>query len=57
MFVADPISPVFKVYPLKGSFKGYWSMNVDGDVRVLHIMDGDSTVIFGLIGTRSQLYG
>lgn len=57
MFVADPISPVFKVYPLKGSFKGYWSMNVDGDVRVLHVMDGDSTVIFGLIGTRSQLYG
>ena len=57
LFVADPTLPVLKVHPLRGNFKGYWSMNVNGDVRALYIVDGDSIVIFGLIGTHSQLYG
>jgi len=57
LFVVDPTLPVLKVHPLKGNFAGYWSMNVNGDVRALYIIDGDSTVIFGLIGTHSQLYG
>lgn len=57
LFVTDPTLPVLKVHPLKGNFKGYWSMNVNGDVRALYIMDGDSIVIFGIIGTHSQLYG
>jgi len=57
LFVVDPTLPVLKVHPLKGNFAGYWSMNVNGDVRALYIIDGDSIVIFGLIGTHSQLYG
>lgn len=57
LFAVDPTLPVLKVHPLKGKFKGYWSMNVNGDVRALYIVDGDSIVIFGLIGTHSQLYG
>jgi addiction module RelE/StbE family toxin len=57
LFAVDPTLPVLKVHPLKGNFKGYWSMNVNGDVRALYIMDCDSIVIFGLIGTHSQLYG
>jgi addiction module RelE/StbE family toxin len=57
LFATDPTLPVLKVHPLKGKFKGYWSMNVNGAVRALYIMDGDSIVIFGLIGTHSQLYG
>ena len=57
LFAIDPTLPVLKVHPLKGNFKGYWSMNVNGDVRALYIMDGDSIVIFGLIGTHSKLYG
>jgi addiction module RelE/StbE family toxin len=57
LFAVDPTLPVLKVHPLKGNFKGYWSMNVNGDVRALYIMDGDSIIIFGLIGTHSQLYG
>ena len=57
LFAADPTLPVLKVHPLKGNFKGYWSMNVNGDLRALYIMDGDSIVIFALIGTHSQLYG
>ena len=57
LFAMDPTLPVLKVHPLKGNFKGYWSMNVNGDVRALYIMEGDSIVIFALIGTHSQLYG
>jgi addiction module RelE/StbE family toxin len=57
LFAVDPTLPMLKVHPLKGNFAGYWSMNVNGDVRALYIMDGDSIVIFGLIGTHSQLYG
>jgi addiction module RelE/StbE family toxin len=57
LFSIDPTLPMLKVHPLKGNYAGYWSMNVNGDVRALYIMDGDSIVIFGLIGTHSQLYG
>jgi addiction module RelE/StbE family toxin len=57
LFFIDPTLPMLKVHPLKGNFAGYWSMNVNGDVRALYIMDGDSIVVFGLIGTHSQLYG
>ena len=57
LFAVDPTLPILKVHPLKGNFKGYWSMNVNGDVRALYIMDGDAIVIFALIGTHSQLYG
>ena len=57
LFAADPTLPVLKVHPLKGKYRGYWSMNVNGDIRALYVMDGDLIVIFGLIGTHSQLYG
>ena len=57
LFTVDPTLPMLKVHPLKGEFKGYWSMSVSGDLRVLYIMDGDTIVIFALIGTHSQLYG
>jgi len=57
LFAIDPTLPVLKVHPLKGNFAGYWSMNVNGDIRALYIMTGDTIIIFGLIGTHSQLYG
>jgi addiction module RelE/StbE family toxin len=57
LFVADPTLPMLKVHPLKGEYKGYWSMSVSGDIRALYIMDGDTIVIFALIGSHSQLYG
>jgi addiction module RelE/StbE family toxin len=57
LFSVDPTLPMLRVHPLKGNFAGYWSMNVNSDVRALYIVDGDSIVIFGIIGTHSQLYG
>ncbi len=57
LFMIDPTLPKLRVHPLKGKFAGYWSMNVNGDVRALYIMKGDTLIIFALIGTHSELYG
>ncbi len=57
LFVEDPTSPVLRVHPLKGSYRGYWSMNISGDIRAMYLKRGDELVIFALIGTHSQLYG
>ncbi len=57
LFTVDPTLPMLKVHPLKGQYKGYWSMSVSGDIRALYIMNGDTIVIFALIGSHSQLYG
>jgi addiction module RelE/StbE family toxin len=57
LFLADPTDPRLRVHPLKGAFAGYWSMNINGDLRALYRHDGDEIVIFALIGTHSQLYG
>lgn len=57
LFVKDPTNPMLRVHPLKGSYSGYWSMNVSGDLRALYLKKGDDLVIFALIGTHSQLFG
>lgn len=57
LFLDDPTAPQLRVHPLKGTFAGYWSMNVNGDLRALYRLVGDELVIFALIGTHSQLYG
>ena len=56
-FLRDSTAPELRVHPLKGNFLGYWSMNISGDLRVLYYQEGNITVVFALIGTRSQLYG
>lgn len=57
LFIRDPTNPKLRVHPLKGSFSGYWSMNISGDIRAIYLKKGDELVIFALIGTHSQLYG
>ena len=57
LFSLDPTNPKLRVHPLKGKFAGYWSMDVSGDIRALYIKRGEELIIFGLIGTHSQLYG
>lgn len=57
LFLDDPGHPFLRVHPLKGTFVGYWSMNISGDLRALYRRDGDDIIIFALIGTHSQLYG
>lgn len=57
LFLSDPTHTLLRVHPLKGKFAGYWSMNVNGDIRALYRVSGDEIIIFALIGTHSQLYG
>ncbi len=57
LFIADPTDLRLRVHPLKGRFSGYWSLNINGDLRALYLWEGDELVIFALIGTHSNLYG
>jgi addiction module RelE/StbE family toxin len=57
LFTIDPTHPKLRAHPLKGELAGYWSMNVNGDIRALYIMQGETIIIFALIGSYSQLYG
>jgi addiction module RelE/StbE family toxin len=57
LFLVDPTSPQLRVHPLKGKFAGYWSLNVNGDIQALYLLEGETMVIFALIGTHSELYG
>lgn len=57
LFLDDPTAPQLRVHPLKGAFAGYWSMNINGDLRALYRLVGDELIVFALIGTHSQLYG
>ena len=56
LFLVDPTNSTLRVHPLKGSFRGYWSMNVNGDFRALYLRRGEEIIIFALIGTHSGLY-
>ena len=57
LFVEDSSNEVLRNHPLRGSFAGYWSINISGDLRALYRKEGDEIIIFALIGTHSQLYG
>ncbi len=57
LFMNDPTAPQLRVHPLKGAYAGYWSMNVNGDIRALYTIRGDEVIIFALIGSHSELYG
>lgn len=57
LFLSDPTAPQLRVHPLKGKFAGYWSLNINGDLRALYLKKGDEIIIFALIGTHSELYG
>jgi addiction module RelE/StbE family toxin len=56
LFLIDPTAPQLRIHPLKGKFAGYWSMNINGDIRALYTVRGDEIIIFALIGSHSQLY-
>jgi addiction module RelE/StbE family toxin len=58
IFIADQSDRRLRIHPLKTPYAGYWSMDVTGDLRALFRRDdNDDIIIFGFIGTHSQLYG
>lgn len=57
LFIRDPSELRLRNHPLKGNFAGYWSININGDVRALYYFEYDGAmVVFALIGTHSQIY-
>lgn len=57
IFKKNPFSPILNNHGLKGKYLGYRSIDIQGDLRALYTIKGDKIVIFGFIGTHSQLYG
>jgi len=57
LFIINPTAPQLRVHLLKGNYAGYWSMSINGDIRALYIVHGESIIIFALIGSHSELYG
>lgn len=56
LWQSNPSNPVLRDHALSGRYQGYRSINITGDVRALYTTHGDSIVIFGFVGSHSQLY-
>ncbi len=57
LWVNDPYHPQLHLHMLTGEYAGLYSINISGDIRALYEKVGDNYIIFGFIGTHSQLYG
>ncbi|OGL29573.1 hypothetical protein A3D14_01665 [Candidatus Saccharibacteria bacterium RIFCSPHIGHO2_02_FULL_47_12] len=56
LFQEDPLDPILRQHPLKGKLKGYYSIDVTGDVRAIYEIEGKQIYLYVMIGTHSQLY-
>ena len=55
LFKKNPHDKTLRDHALKGKYKGYRSINIEGDLRALYYVMENTLVIFGFIGTHSQL--
>ncbi len=56
LFVENKNHPQLNNHKLQGRYKGYSSINISGDVRVVYEFTSKEEVLFLKIGTHSQLY-
>lgn len=56
IFKQDPYDRTLRNHALKGKYLGYRSIDITGDLRALYYIKGDTIIIFGFIGSHSQLY-
>lgn len=56
VFKVNPFDTTLRNHALKGKYFGFRSIDVTGDVRALYTTHGDTVILFGFIGTHSQLY-
>lgn len=57
LFVVDMHDPLLRNHALQGSLKGFYSINITGDIRALYQIVGDEIYLYDMIGSHSQLYG
>lgn len=56
LFLKDPYHPILNNHALSGKYKGYRSINITGDLRVLYEPLGKDKALFITIDTHSNLY-
>ncbi|MBI2122266.1 MAG: type II toxin-antitoxin system mRNA interferase toxin, RelE/StbE family [Candidatus Sungbacteria bacterium] len=56
LFLKNPFHPILNNHPLHGAYRGYRSISVGGDLRVIYEEIDSYTVYFILIDTHSNLY-
>ena len=56
LFEQNPYHPLLQNHGLRGSYLGYRSISIGGDMRALYTMKDDQIVIFAFIDSHSQLY-
>ncbi len=56
LFFTDPFHPILRNHSLQGTFDGYRSINITGDIRAV-FKQGEHKILFVDIGTHSELYG
>ena len=57
LWLRDPYNTQLHLHMLTGEYAGLYSINIAGGIRALYEKIDDTYVIFGFIGTHSQLYG
>lgn len=57
LWLNDPYNPQLHLHMLTGDYAGLYSINITGNIRTLYEKIDDTYVVFGFIGTHSQLYG
>lgn len=57
VFTTDRFDPILNNHPLRGRYKGYRSINVAGDLRLIYKELKLDTFLFVTIDTHSKLYG
>lgn len=57
LWLSEPYNSQLHLHMLTGEYAGLYSINITGDIRALYQKIDDRYVIFGFIGTHSQLYG
>ena len=55
-FVTSPFSPVLNNHALSGVYRGYRSINITGDYRVIFDPLDENTLRLMRVGTHPQLY-
>lgn len=56
LFKVNPFDVRLRNHSLQGKYLGYRSIDVTGDIRALYTTKGNTIIIFGFIGSHSQLY-
>lgn len=56
LFIVNPFHPILNNHLLMGKYKGYRSINITGDLRLIYKHIDNDTVLFIEIDTHSNLY-